>query len=100
VYTFYNPGSGRENNETLLTGTTAGSFPGYHNGDATLQNKGICTIAGTTGTGTIAYACTGGKTYTYNVCLTPSGDVYQFLNTSAAMLISIVVTTSPTGRTC
>jgi len=99
VYTCYNPGT-RENNETLLAGTTTGTFQEYHTGGATVQNEGIYTIAGGTGTGTIQYAYTGEKTFTYDICLTPSGNTYQFLNTSTAALLSIVITTSPTGGTC
>jgi len=99
VYTCYNPGT-RENNETLLNGTTSGTFQEYHTGGTTIQNEGNYTISGGAGTGTIAYAYTGGKTYTYDICVTPAGNTYQFVNTSTNALLSIVVTTSPTGGTC
>jgi len=99
VYACYNPGTGRQNNETLLTGTTSGTFQEYHKGGATVQNEGTYTIAGGTGTGTITYAYTVGGTDTYNICLTPSGTTYSFLN-SANKLLSISITTSASGGTC
>jgi hypothetical protein len=99
VYACYNPGT-RENNETLLTGTTSGSFQEYHKGGATIQNEGMYTISGGASTGTIQYAYTGGKSYTYDICLNPSGNTYQFVNTSTNALLSIVVTTSLTGGSC
>ena len=96
VYACYNPGTGRQNNETLLTGTTSGTFQEYHKGGATVQNEGTYTIAGGTGTGTITYAYTVGGTDIYNICLTASGTNYFFLN-SANKLLTIAVTATTSG---
>ena len=100
VYACYNNGTARENNETLLTGSggttpITGSFQEYHKGGSTVQAEGTFTIT-TAGTGGIVeYHYTGGKTFSYYICSTTSGNIYYFINASTLVVYPIHVTSGP-----
>ena len=95
VYTCYNPGGGRQNNETLLAGT---QFQDFKKGPPSPTNNDPTAVVGTytlgiTDPGTVQYNYTVGGSFTYNICVTPSGNTYQFVN--GATNLSIVVTPGP-----
>ena len=97
IYACYNPGSGRENNETLVNATQVQDFkngaPGPGNNDPTAI-VGTYTIGGGA-TGVIAYTYSSGGTFSYNICKTPAGSIYQFVNTSTNANLSIAISTGP-----
>jgi hypothetical protein len=96
VYACYNNGSKRENNETLLSGTTTGTVQEYHTGGTTVENEGSYTIS-VTSPGVITYTYTSGAgPYAYNICVNPvSGTTYQFVNASNANGYNIVISNGP-----
>jgi hypothetical protein len=95
VYSCYNNGTRRENNETLFNGT---QFQEYHNGGATVELEGTYTIVGTdSNPGIITYMYNSGGVFAYNICVTPSGSTYQFVNTSTPPNLGIVVSASTSG---
>jgi hypothetical protein len=100
VYACYNPGSRRENNETLLTGGTtlpvSGNFQEYHTGGTTVELEGTYTITNNaTNGGLITYVYKSGGTYAYRICSDNVGTTYHYINNSTNAVLNIVITASP-----
>ncbi len=95
VYACYNPGTGRQNNETLLGSGTGGTFQEYHMGGATVQNEGNWIIGTFANSGTIAYAYSQGGTLFYFICSDNSGSNYHFVNENTDAVLNITISTGP-----
>lgn len=94
VYACYNPGSHRENNETLINGTQVQE---YHTGGSTVELEGTYAITTSGSAGVITYTYNSGGAFSYNICVTPAGNAYQFVNTSTGTNYTIVVSASTSG---
>jgi hypothetical protein len=93
IYTCYNNGSRRENNETLLSN---GHFQEYHFGGATVEDEGTYTINNLSGGGAIRYTYNSGGVYTYRICTdASSAPTYFFINNSSNAVLRIVVSSAP-----
>ena len=98
VYACYNPGSGRENNETLLSG---GQFQEWHSGASSgagaPQIEGNWLITGGSSGGIIKYTYTTGatKVYNYYICSDNAGSTYHFVNTATNAVYNIVISSGP-----
>jgi len=96
MYACYRKGAVRENNEYLVGGNQVWD---YKKGPAAPGNKdpskqvGTYIVAGER----IAYTYTVGGSFAYNICVTPSGNTYQFVPNPGGANLSIVVSTSNNG---
>lgn len=92
VYACYNPGSGRENNETLLGGS---AVQDYKLGPTDPKDPSTVVASYTIGANSITYNY-GSSTDTYQICATPiSANIYEFFNTGTNASISIVISSGP-----
>jgi hypothetical protein len=99
VYTCYNNGTVRESNEWLYGKGPNGAVWDYKKGPSDPKDPSgpVGTFTGSSLTvGTITYTYPSGS-FTYNICVTPSGSVYQWVNTSTGTNLSIYVGTSNSG---
>ena len=97
VYACYNNGSKRENNETLLAGTTTGTLQDVHTGGTTVENEGtLHNIGPEPGGHHVHVYVRGGSVFLQYLSVNPvSGSTYQFVNTATTAGYNIVISSSP-----
>ena len=105
VYACYKSGGVRQNNEYIFAHGPNGAVWDYKKGPSNPTDPsgpvgtytgGVTTIGGNSNVGTMTYTY-GSTSYTYAICVTPSGTTYQFYNIAANTNLSIVVSTSNNG---